>query len=174
MSQDIKTIQMLTRYKAWANQLIFDTVSKLISNKKENENQQLIGKIIRALNHIYIIDLIWQAHLERREHSFTERNPKDYLSFETLKSEQQKIDQWYIAYSNTLSCEKLNEKINFTLIGGDSGVMTRSEILLHVVNHASYHRGFIADMFYQMNIKPPATDLTVFLMNNRKEYSGNI
>jgi uncharacterized damage-inducible protein DinB len=40
--------------------------------------------------------------------------------------------------------------------------MTRAEILLHVVNHNTYHRGFVAEMFYEVPARPPATDLPVF------------
>ena len=42
---------------------------------------------------------------------------------------------------------------------------TRGEILLHVVNHTSYHRGFVADLFYQVpgGVRPPTTDLPVYL-----------
>ena len=57
----------------------------------------------------------------------------------------------------------LGENVPFTLIGGNKGVMTRAEILLHIVNHTSYHRGFVADMFYQVPARPPLTDLPVFL-----------
>jgi len=57
--------------------------------------------------------------------------------------------------------------VSFTLIGGNRGVMTRSEILLHVVNHCTYHRGFVADMFYQVPARPPTTDLPVFLRERR-------
>ena len=53
--------------------------------------------------------------------------------------------------------------MNFTLIGGNQGVMTRGEILLHVVNHTSYHRGFVGDLFFQVPARPPTTDLPVFL-----------
>ena len=41
------------------------------------------------------------------------------------------------------------------IIGGNPGVMSRGEILLHVVNHTSYHRGFVADLFYQVPARPP-------------------
>ena len=41
--------------------------------------------------------------------------------------------------------------------------MTRAEILLHVVNHSSYHRGHVGDMLYQSGIEPPTTDLPVYL-----------
>jgi uncharacterized damage-inducible protein DinB len=57
--------------------------------------------------------------------------------------------------------------VRFTLIGGNPGVMTRSEILLHIVNHCTYHRGFVADMFYQVPARPPTTDLPVFLRERR-------
>ena len=41
--------------------------------------------------------------------------------------------------------------------------MTRRDILLHVVNHATYHRGWIADMFFQVPARNPTTDLPVYL-----------
>ena len=41
--------------------------------------------------------------------------------------------------------------------------MSREDILLHVVNHTTYHRGHIADMLYHLHISPPTTDLPVFL-----------
>lgn len=53
--------------------------------------------------------------------------------------------------------------VRFTLIGGKRSAMRRSEIVLHVINHTSYHHGFVADMFYQIPARPPLTDLPVFL-----------
>ena len=41
--------------------------------------------------------------------------------------------------------------------------MRRSEIVQHVVNHTSCHRGFVADLFYQVPARPPLIDLPVFL-----------
>jgi len=41
--------------------------------------------------------------------------------------------------------------------------MSRSEILLHVVNHGTYHRGHIADMVCHIPAEPPTTDFPVFL-----------
>jgi uncharacterized damage-inducible protein DinB len=41
--------------------------------------------------------------------------------------------------------------------------MARRDILLHVANHATYHRGNVASMMYQADTPPPTTDLPVFL-----------
>jgi uncharacterized damage-inducible protein DinB len=36
-----------------------------------------------------------------------------------------------------------------------------------VVNHTTYHRGVVADCFYQIPSRPPTTDLPVFLRDAR-------
>ena len=41
--------------------------------------------------------------------------------------------------------------------------MSRLEMLMHVVNHGTYHRGFVGDLMYQVPAMLPANDLPVFL-----------
>jgi uncharacterized damage-inducible protein DinB len=41
--------------------------------------------------------------------------------------------------------------------------MRLGEVILHVVNHTTYHRGFVADLFYGVPARPPLTDLSVYL-----------
>lgn len=161
-----RTARMLTRYNAWANQQIFDAVAALPDGEATRERPSLFRNMVHTLNHNYVIDRIWQAHLEGREHGFTARNTAEHPPLSELWAAQQGVDDWYVAWSDGLSDRVLEEKVSFTLIGGNPGVMTRGEILLHVVNHTSYHRGFVADLFYQVPSRPPTTDLPVFLREN--------
>jgi uncharacterized damage-inducible protein DinB len=158
-----RTARMLARYNAWADRMIFEAVAALPQGEPEKERKSLFRNMVHTLNHNYVIDRIWQAHLEGREHGYTARNTPDHPPLDELWRGQQEIDGWYIAWSDGLSDAALDEKVNFTLIGGNPGVMTRGEILLHVVNHTTYHRGFVADLFYQVPARPPTTDLPVFL-----------
>ena len=159
--------RMLTRYNNWANKLIFDAVAGLPQGEATRERQSLFKNMVHTLNHNTVIDLIWQAHLEGREHGFVARNTPEHPALDELWRKQQAIDQWYIAWSDKLPEAALAESVHFTLIGGNKGVMTRGEILLHVVNHTTYHRGFVADLFYQVpGARPPTTDLPVYLREN--------
>ena len=155
--------RMLTRYNEWANQRIFEAVAALPEGEAAKVRPSLFKNMVHTLNYSYIIDLIWQAHLEGREHGLAARNTPGHPPLDELWRRQQQIHAWYIGWSNTLSEVALAENVNFTLIGGNAGVMTRGEILLHVVNHTSYHRGFVGDLFYQVPARPPSTDLPVFL-----------
>ena len=158
-----QTARMLTRYNAWANRLIFDAVAALPAGEATKERRSLFKNMVHTLNHNYVIDRIWQAHLEAREHGYTARNTPEHPPLAELWRSQQEIDNWYLAWSDKLSDAALDEKVNFTLIGGNKGVMTRGEILLHIVTHTGYHRGFVADLFFQVPARPPTTDLPVYL-----------
>ena len=158
---------MLARYNAWANRLIFDAVAALPPGEAVRERQTLFRNMVHTLNHNYVIDRIWQAHLEARAHGYTARNTPDHPPLAELWHAQQEIDRWYIEFFAELSTDELAREIDFTLIGGHRGRMSRGDMLLHVVNHTTYHRGFVADLFYQVPARPPTTDLPVFLREAR-------
>jgi uncharacterized damage-inducible protein DinB len=157
--------RMLTRYNAWANGLIFDAVAALPPGEAERPRKSLFKNMVHMLNHNYVIDRIFQAHLEGRPHAYTARNTPDYPPLAELWREQQAIDAWYVAKYDALSESQLRETVRFTFVGGGEGAMTRGEILLHITNHTTYHRGFVAEMFYEASVRPPTTDLPVFLRN---------
>ena len=159
----LRTARMLTRYNAWSNRLMFDAVAALPPGEATKERKSLFKNMVHTLNHNYVIDVIWQAHLEGREHGYAARNTADYPPLAELWEKQRAIDQWYITWSDALSEAALHEHVEFTLIGGTAGKMTRNEILLHVVNHTSYHRGFVCDMFFEVPARPPTMDLPVYL-----------
>ena len=157
------TARLLTRYNAWANRLIFDAVAALPEAEATRGRQSLFRNMVHTLNHNYVIDRIWQAHLEGREHGYEARNTRDHPPLGELWQAQQEVDRWYLDWGARLIDSELGEDVNFVLIGGNAGVMTRGQVLLHVVNHTTYHRGFVADLFYQVPARPPTTDLPVYL-----------
>lgn len=106
---------------------------------------------------------IFQAHLEEKSHPYTARNTETSPSFAEVQKQLKLMDQYYVKLAERLSEDELNEVVNFTFVGGGEGAMSRLEILLHLVNHATYHRGFVSDMLYQVPHQTEANDLSVFL-----------
>jgi len=75
------------------------------------------------------------------------------------------MNAWYIEYVSNLTKKELNKNIHFKYVGTGYGRMSVNEIILHIVNHGTYHRGFITEMMFQIPTNTPTTDLTVFLRN---------
>ena len=153
----------LTRYNAWANELIFKAVAALPEGEEVKPRQSVFRNMVHTLNHNYVIDRIFQAHLEGRRHAYTARNTPEHPPLAELWRAQQAIDRWYVDWSDAVSEAALEEKVSFTYVGGGEGVMTRGEILQHLVIHTGYHRGFVCQMMYDIPVRPPVTDLTVYL-----------
>jgi uncharacterized damage-inducible protein DinB len=158
---------MLTRYNSWANKLMFDAVGALPEGEAVKPRQSLFRNMVHTLNHNYVIDRIWQAHLQGRDHGYDARNTKDHPSLADLWRAQQEVDGWYEAWSDALTDAAVNESIKFTLIGGNKGEMTRGEIVLHILGHRHYHRGFVCDMLFEVPARPPTMDLPVYLRETR-------
>lgn len=159
----LRTIRTLTRYNAWADRLIYAAVAELPEGEATRPRATLFRNMVLTLNHNYIIDRIFQAHLEGREHGYTARNTPEHPPLAELGAAQAVLDDWYIAWSDRVTPGALEERIEFSFVDGGEGAMTRAEMILHVVNHTTYHRGFVADLFYQVPARPPTTDLPVFL-----------
>jgi uncharacterized damage-inducible protein DinB len=159
-SQDL---QMLTRYRAWADRLLYQSLATVPEQDLVRPQPIIFGNLLRTLNHVNAMDQVWKAHLEGAPHGFTSRNPDDCPDFGTLRTSQEKIDEWYVRFAETLDQAACDETIRFTFIGGGEGTMRRGDILLHVVNHATYHRGHVAMMMYGLSASVPVTDLPVFL-----------
>lgn len=160
---DLGTARMLARYKAWADEVFFASVAALPAGEATKKRNTLFKSIVGTLNHNLVVDLIWQAHLERRDHGFTARNLVLHPELDALWTAQRALNDWFVRWADGQTAASLAETLSFRFISGQPGAMTRGGMLLHVVNHASYHRGWAAEMFFEVPAKPPATDLPVFL-----------
>jgi len=163
----VKTARMLTRYNQWANKSVFDAVAALPEGEAVKSRVSLFKNMVHMLNHNYVIDRIFQAHLEGRPHGYAARNTADHPPLAELWTAQQEVDGWYVAWSDRLTQAQIDEQIDFKYVGGGEGRLSRGEILLHIVNHTSYHRGFVGEMIFNLKIRAPAADLTVFLRDAR-------
>lgn len=160
---DIGFLRLLARYRSWADQSTYAAAAALSPTEPAKPRPTLFGSIIGTLNHIYLIDLVWQAHLTGRPHGFAARNLVLHAELAALESAQRQLNQWYEEWAEAQSPESVAERVAFTFISGQPGSMTRAEILLHVVNHATYHRGWLGDLFFQIPARLPPADLPDFL-----------
>jgi uncharacterized damage-inducible protein DinB len=53
------------------------------------------------------------------------------------------------------SAAELAETLDFRFVDGSAARMTRGEMLFHVVNHGSYHRGAVGNVLAQLGVAPP-------------------
>ncbi|OYY07515.1 MAG: damage-inducible protein DinB [Polynucleobacter sp. 35-46-11] len=159
----VRNIRMLARYNKWANNMLLDAIAALPLDEVIKNRAAAFGGMSFALAHVAIVDQIWQAHLLGKDHGFKSRTTESPDSLAALTEKLNESGDWYIQYADSMTEPLLNEKLSFLFVDGGAGEMTRGDILIHVFNHKTFHRGHIGDMFYQSGFRPPSIDLPVYL-----------
>jgi len=100
--------------------------------------------------------------MQGKGHSYQTLRDVEIDDFDTLWAARRKMDDALKAYVESLSPEDLEEVIDYELIGGNTGSMSRAMCLTHLVTHGSYHRGWISDMFGQAGAMQPFADIPIY------------
>ncbi len=152
-------LSKLYAQKSWANQELFHALATFDAAT----TAPILHNALRTLNHIYVVDKIFQAHLSGTSHTYTATNTDDTPTLGDLAFAAAETDAWFEHYVAQASADQLAESIRFRFTDGDNGCMTREEILLHVITHGAYHRGNVGQMIKSVSLVPPRDLLTKFL-----------
>ena len=157
MSQ--KILSSLFAQKSWANRELFDVVA----DATQAEHAESRHTAVRTLNHIYVVDRIFRAHLLGEKHAYTATNTTETPELGELHFAVAETDLWFEGYVAAVSGEALDRSLSFQFTDGDSGTMTREEMLFHVLTHGAYHRGNVGQILKGMSVAPPRDLFTKFL-----------
>jgi uncharacterized damage-inducible protein DinB len=153
------TLRSLFAYKAWANHELLAVMAGVDAVTHAAE----VHNAIRILNHVYVVDAIFSAHLQGVAHAYTAANTPETPALPALAAAVSQLDAWYIGYVESLVPASLNEPVRFTFTDADTGLMNREEILLHIVTHGGYHRGAAGQVLRGAGGVPPRDLYTRFL-----------
>ncbi len=134
----------LTRYNLWANQTICGFIIKAGEAIADVEQPGSFPTVRKTLLHIWDAQFIWLSRLNGTSLSeFPSKNFNGNLSAACdglLNSSQQFID-----YVNGLN-RNPDSIISYQTLDGKKFENATSDIILHCMNHSTYHRGQIINL----------------------------
>jgi uncharacterized damage-inducible protein DinB len=151
------TLRSLFRYKAWANDELLTALANL------EAGSPITQLAIKALSHTYVVDQIFAAHLRRRDHAYKSANLTQMPALQNLSADIRACDREYIDYVSALSRDQLSDRIDFMFTDGAPGLMSRAEILMHVITHGAGHRGQVSAVMLLNSVAPAKDGFTTYL-----------
>jgi len=149
----------LVSYKRWADRGLYDVVGRKLDRLAPQDSAVLL----RILDHIHVVDRIFQHHLQGQPHAFRGPRSEQIPDFETLADGMRKVDDWYSSYVNTLADSDFEQTVDFAFTNGKPARMRRGEIILHVCLHGTYHRGNAGILLQKNGISPNDDRMTDFI-----------
>ena len=138
-------------YNQWANKLFYPYLKLPDSSSK---------RILSLFSHISAAQIIWASRLLGKENVVApfEQFPENEILF--INQESNEI---LISYIQKLEESELNGVCVYTNSDGTKFESTISEILTHLVNHGTHHRGQLSMILRQEGFAPPVTDYIAYL-----------
>ena len=124
---------------------------KLASVFSENAGN-VPDKSIKWFSHILNAHRVWNSRILPVEDKFGIWQTHDVVELIGID----RIN--YIDSIKILDQEKLETEIKYLTSKGDPFTNTIRDILFHVINHSTYHRGQIAADFREQGLEPMVTD----------------
>lgn len=152
-------LSSLFAQKSWANTELFNALAALDAGP----HAALLHGAVRTLNHIHVVDRIFQAHLQGRPHGYSATNTAHTPTLDDLQFAVAETDAWFEAHVAALSAPELTERLHFRFTDGDAGTMSHEEMLFHVIHHGAYHRGNVGQLLKSASLAPPRDLFTKFL-----------
>ncbi|WP_208590478.1 DinB family protein [Gracilibacillus suaedae] len=154
-------------YHVWANKKIFQHLKQLPDEILNGKVKSVFTSISEVLTHLYATDITWlevmkgsnfHTIIKKVEHQKSQASQASIVDLEEL------YDQLSTAYYKFFNIHK-NPEHSITTEHPQHGVceFTLVDLVHHVVNHGTYHRGNLTAMLHQQGERGVPTDYVFFL-----------
>ncbi len=160
-------LKQYAAYNSWASQRILDIIIALPEEKQLAEVPSSFNSLYKTVLHMLDAENIWWQRMKMQERIIVpSENFKGTLQ-ELAGSLLQQSKQWeeWVTNASDLSLEHVfqyynNKKEHFK--------MPVYQMLHHVFNHGTYHRGQLINMLRQLGVdKLPSTDFSLWTRSKK-------
>jgi uncharacterized damage-inducible protein DinB len=148
--QDLKT---MIDYHYWARDRVFEAVEALTPEQYARDMGSSFRSIRETLTHIYAAEWAWYERWQARSPTSLLRADA-FPDLAALKGAWAEHEKKMRAFVDDLDDPGIERIISYTLLSGHAGASPVWQMVQHVVNHASYHRGQITTMLRQLGAQP--------------------
>jgi len=157
--------EQMYNYNAWANQTILNRIKELPSSVLSQEVNSSFPTIAHALSHIYAVDKMWYLVLTGTgmPEALQACMPLNGEIHGSIDEYMQMFADLSAKYSEWLQGQT-NLEQTMLLDNPFAGVRetSLSEMVFHLVNHGTYHRGNVSTMLRQLGHASIMNDYSLF------------
>ncbi len=143
-------------YAAWASRRIVDAASRLSPDELKHDFKTADGSVLKTLAHVYAADRAWLARV-RGQSLASFITDADYR-VSVLQNDWPALLESWRAWALDLTDERARSLVSYTDLKGNSWQNPLWQIVLHVVNHGTHHRGQVAGFIRSLGHTPPPLD----------------
>lgn len=160
----MKQLLLMAQYNLWADMVICKRIDQLKDDLLDKEVKSSFSSIRKTLGHMFDAERIWLNRLDGRSLEHWPSQQIENFTTAHLLEESKAV----LKYVETLNEQVINSLCTYQTRDGKSQTNGVGEIVLHLINHETYHRGQLITLMRELGVDQiPATDLIVYLRSER-------
>ncbi len=160
MSASSDTLRLHLAYTTWATQLLLTAAAGLTEEELTRDFKTSDRCVLDTLVHVFAADRIWLARIEGNSPSAFV-TPED-REFTRLQSAWPALLGRWKDWAAQLGDRDVEATISYRDMKGNPWESPLWQIVLHVVNHGTHHRGQVSGFLRSMGHTPPQLDLIAY------------
>ena len=157
-----KELTVLLDYHYWARDRLLDAVGRLSTDECRRDLGSSFGSVRDTLVHVVSAEWVWCSRWEGQGPS-GHLAAEDFATVRDVRARWNEEERRVRGFVNRLRPDGVDRVLEYAHFGGGSMRGVFWQMLQHVVNHASYHRGQVTTMLRQLGAAPPESqDLITF------------
>jgi uncharacterized damage-inducible protein DinB len=158
---DIETLRTLFEFNSWADQRTLESCAALTPEQFTRDLNSSFHSVRDTLVHIFGAEWLWLERWQGRMPTALPWAPS-FLDHSSVGARWVEIDRDLRQFVAGLKPEDIGRSFQVRTTSGGLYTQPLWQMMQHLVNHGSYHRGQVATMLRQLGAKPVATDLILF------------
>ena len=147
-------------FTAWATLRFLNAASELTPEELTHDFHTADRSILGTLAHLFAADRIWLARLKGEPTSHLAGDPG--LDLPALQKDWPTLLELWKSWAAGLTDEQAVAQISYADMKGRPWKQPLWQLILHVVNHGTHHRGQVSGFLRSLGHAPPPTDLVYF------------
>jgi len=152
------TLRTHIDYMAWASRKLVDAASTLTPEELIRDFGTADHSVLGTLVHVFAADRIWLGRIQGNVPARFIDLEKD-MHLPVLQSDWPALHEQWKTWAAGLTTESIGSLISYKDLAGNPYQTPLWQIVLHVVNHGTHHRGQAAGFLRSMGKTPPPLDL---------------
>lgn len=157
----VDDVRKLYEYQEWATARLLGVIRELDEGTLTAPIESSFPSILGTFAHIVASEWIWLRRWEGESPSQAPRWTVD-TALGRLERELTEVESRRTRFLLGLTETDLQTTLHYRKLDGNAFENRLLDLLLHVVNHSTYHRGQLVTMLRQVGVKPVATDYVLF------------
>jgi len=158
---NIEDLRTLYDYNSWANHRTVESCAALTPEQFTRDLGSSFRSLRDTLAHIYGAEWLWLERWHGRTPTALPSS-SDFPDLETTRRRFAEIDRNLVDYVASLTAGDLQRVMEIRTTAGAQHSQPLWQMLQHLANHSTYHRGQTATLLRQLGAKPVSTDLIGF------------